>query len=417
MALDVLHFLREKFLDGLEAETGLEAERNGGDLPFQSIFLDIEKILKKMDMSDPNAHPQAKELLYDLNGTLAECQLIKEKRPLRLQKMDRFGCHSIKQFLLNKVVKRKLLSILKSLSSSNDRVASSSLTHRRSSSISMNNINPRHGFDPQIDFMNNINPRRGFDPQIDDIKKRLLDRNSNARSGMRGIGIVGTGGSGKTTLASMVFNSKEVREQFSVMIPSNLDRTSQSQKEGNRMSIFMDILRGGKQTYLTFERMLKKLEEEPDDYLLDKYILQFQRFLLGKRYIILLDDVWDTSLWYGESLQPPLDPGGRPYILSREWLDKTGGTIMVTSRLEEVAKRVVGEKNLRRIQPISREDCWSIFRDAVKREETVNPDDDPMILTMKEEIKDQCDGLPLAAHTLAEIIRDQIKRGQQGTQE
>ncbi|KAK9286008.1 hypothetical protein L1049_025211 [Liquidambar formosana] len=397
MALDVSHFLRKKFIDDLEEA---EAEKDGRELPFQSIFSQIkEKIQKEMDTSGPNAYPQAKELLYELNGTLAECRLIKEK-PLRLQKMDRFGCHSIKQFLLNKVVKRKLLSILRSLSNSNDGVASYSLTHRRSSI-----------------FMNNINPRRGFDRQIDDIKKRLLDRNSNARRRMRGIGIVGTGGSGKTTLSSMVLNSKEVREQFSVMIPSNLDRTSQSKKEGNRMNIFMDILRGGKQTYSTFERMLKKLEEEPDDYLLDKYILQFQRFLLGKRYIILLDDVWDTSFWYGESPQPPLDPNGRPYILSCEWLDKTGGTIMVTSRLEEVAKRVVGEKNLHRIQPISREDCWSIFKDAVKgKESTVKPDD-PMILTMEEEIKDQCDGLPLAAHTLAEIIHEQIKKKKDGEQQ
>ncbi|KAK9285307.1 hypothetical protein L1049_024498 [Liquidambar formosana] len=408
MAQDVLQFLRKKFIDGLE-----EAEKGNVQLPCRSIFLEIKELLTEMDMTTltgPNANDQAKDVLCDLNGTLAECRLVWEE-PLRLHKMDKFGWHSIKQLWLNEKVKKKLqgtLSKLRSPSDSNNggAVASYSPTDQIPSSVSISD--GIYGFNDQLDDIKEGPRIYGFNDQIDNIK-RLLKINSNARSGMTGIGIVGTGGSGKTTLASMVFNSKEVQEKFPVRISSSLKASRQSRTADIRMNIFKAIL-SGIGTNSTFKRMLKRLEEEPDDYLLDKYILQFQRFLLGKRYIILLDDVWDTSLWYGEDLNSPLDPDGRPYILSRGWLDKIGGTIMVTSRLDEVAKRVVGEKNLHHIQPISKEHCWSIFKDAVKgKESTVNADDQ-MILTMKEEIEDQCDGLPFAAHTIAKIIHEHMKK-------
>ena len=68
--------------------------------------------------------------------------------------------------------------------------------------------------------------------------------------------------------------------------------------------------------------------------------------------------------------------------------------MIVTNRNEEVAKKMVGEENLLQLQPLSDlESCWSIYKVSVVAEgvEFISQEQ------LKEKLKSNCGGLPLAA--------------------
>ena len=81
-----------------------------------------------------------------------------------------------------------------------------------------------------------------------------------------------------------------------------------------------------------------------------------------------------------------------------------GGVVIVTSRNEDVAKKMVGEENLLQLQPLSDpESCWSIYKDSVVAEgvEFISQEQ------LKEKLKSKCGGLPLAAKLMGKVKADQ----------
>ncbi|KAK7820372.1 probable disease resistance protein At5g45490 [Quercus suber] len=74
-----------------------------------------------------------------------------------------------------------------------------------------------------------------------------------------------------------------------------------------------------------------------------------------------------------------------------------GGTVIVTSRDENLAKVMVGEKNLLHLRPLlDPKSCASIFNDHVKDEQKLKND-------LEKEFLKKCAGLPLAATMMGKI--------------
>ncbi|XP_059650134.1 putative disease resistance protein RGA3 [Cornus florida] len=136
--------------------------------------------------------------------------------------------------------------------------------------------------------------------------------------------------------------------------------------------------------------------------------------LSNKKYLIVLDNVVHEDEWYSDLYVPSTDSYTTDSTISSIRLShglpkEGGGAVIVTSRPEDVAINMVGEQNLLRLQPsFDEEEIWSIFMDSVRRKEFVTSDHHPTLSRMKDEIVDRCDGLPLAARTLAEIISIQL---------
>ncbi|KAA8519905.1 hypothetical protein F0562_014185 [Nyssa sinensis] len=85
-----------------------------------------------------------------------------------------------------------------------------------------------------------------------------------------------------------------------------------------------------------------------------------------------------------------------------------GGTVIVTSRSEEVAKNMVGEENLIRLRPVrDQESCWLIFKDTVEKDGTQFPSD---LKYLQAEIVKKCAGLPLAAKMMGQIKHEQLQQ-------
>ena len=155
----------------------------------------------------------------------------------------------------------------------------------------------------------------GRDKDKEAIMKLVLEDNSD----------VGMGGVGKTTLARSVYNDGTLKAWICV-------------------SDIFDIVKVTK-------TMLEKITQKPcklsDLNLIQLYLLEK---LKGKKFLIVLDDVWieDCDCW--SSLTKPFLSGIR------------GSKVLVTTRNESVAAGVpLHTVEVYHLKQLSDEDCWLVF--------------------------------------------------------
>ncbi|RZB80582.1 putative disease resistance RPP13-like protein 1 [Glycine soja] len=151
------------------------------------------------------------------------------------------------------------------------------------------------------------------------------------------VSIVGMGGIGKTTLAQLVYNDQTVQDQFDL-------------KAWVYVSQDFDVVA------LTIAILKQRL--------------------MGKKFLLVLDDVWNENYSSWEALQIPFIYGF------------SGSRILITTRNEK---------------PLEKEDCWKLFatlafhdKDACKYSNLVS---------VGSKIVDKCGGLPLAIRTLGNVLQ------------
>ncbi|XP_071920047.1 disease resistance protein RGA2-like [Coffea arabica] len=186
--------------------------------------------------------------------------------------------------------------------------------------------------------------------------------------------IVGVGGLGKTTLAQLVFNDECIAKHFEpklwVWVSEDFD--------GKRI---IKALINSIQRTPTGELELAPLQRN------------LQELLRGKRYLIVLDDVWNENPQEWEKLKSVLECGSR------------GSSIVTTTRMEKVAT-IMGTLQTHHLSSLSDNQCWSLFRQrAFGRQEA---EEYPNLVVIGKEIVKKCGGVPLAAKALGGFL--QFKR-------
>ncbi|KAJ6934554.1 disease resistance RPP13-like protein 1 [Populus alba x Populus x berolinensis] len=201
------------------------------------------------------------------------------------------------------------------------------------------------------------------------ILKLLLSDDANGKNpGV--VPIVGMGGVGKTTLAQLVYNHSEVQERFGL-------------KAWVCVSEDFSILK------LT-KAILEEVGSKPDSESLNILQTKLKERLQGKKFLLVLDDVWneDYAEWF--TLLTPLKYGAQ------------GSKILVTTRNESVA-RVMRTVPTHHLNELTEDICWSLFAKHAFRGE--NPNDHEELLDIGRAIARKCKGLPLAAVTLGGLLR------------
>ncbi|KAK4583167.1 hypothetical protein RGQ29_026097 [Quercus rubra] len=179
------------------------------------------------------------------------------------------------------------------------------------------------------------------------------------------ISIVGMAGLGKTTLAKKVYNDERVKRHFDrtlwVCVSNNFDD----------QRILSEILEVVNPT-------LNKLENK------DAILVHLQKELQGKKYLLVLDDVWSEDLIKWDTL--------RSCLLGIN--SNMGNIIIITTRKDKVAKIM---ETLPRcdLEKLSDDECWSIIKKRVSCNE-ITPD----LEVIGREIAKKCGGVPLVARVL-----------------
>ncbi|CAL5380985.1 unnamed protein product [Camellia sinensis] len=123
---------------------------------------------------------------------------------------------------------------------------------------------------------------------------------------------------------------------------------------------------------------------------LDQAQVQLKQALAGKKFFIVLDDVWNKKYNDWNDLNSPFKDGAQ------------GSKVVVTTRSRDVA-RMMATVELHDVEILSDEDCWSLFAQHAFENRSI--DANPNLVSIGKKIVEKCKGLPLAAKTLSGLLR------------
>ncbi|XP_047259071.1 putative late blight resistance protein homolog R1A-3 [Capsicum annuum] len=205
----------------------------------------------------------------------------------------------------------------------------------------------------------------------DDQMKRMLTeltRYGGSSGELKVIPIVGMGGIGKTTLAKEVYNDESIRLHFNVHYWATV-----SQKH-NVKEILLSLLRCAKGEHFYMDD-----EAELADIL--------QKSLKGKRYLIVLDDMWYSEAWDAVRLCFPSE--------------NNGSRILLTTRNTEVACSAgTGSLSLQ-MDLMGTDESWNLF-ESIAFSNEVLPSEFKII---GKQVVDKCHGLPLSIAVVAGLLK------------
>ncbi|KAL8551720.1 hypothetical protein ACS0TY_000696 [Phlomoides rotata] len=182
--------------------------------------------------------------------------------------------------------------------------------------------------------------------------------------------IIGVGGLGKTTLAQFVYNDERVTEHFDtklwVCVSDDFDLKAV-------LKAIIESATGDKSNLENMDSLQRRVRQELNE----------------KRYLLILDDVWNENQEDWVKLKSILACGS------------IGASIVVTTRLKKVAD-IMKTLPAHCLTMLSEEQCWLLFKLRAFGQE----DDQHLNLeSVGRRIVKKCGGVPLAAKALGGLLR------------
>ncbi|XP_060670904.1 putative disease resistance protein RGA1 [Ziziphus jujuba] len=236
----------------------------------------------------------------------------------------------------------------------------------------------------------------------DDDKKKIIDlllcSDSRDKDNPSFLPIVGIGGLGKTTLAQFVYNDKNVEKYFhlrmwvclsgSFELKIILEKMIKSIKKraSVEQGLDLDQLHGSVEQGPDVDQLQGSVRQGLD---LDQLQNSLRQTLNGKRYLLLLDDVWNEDREKWPKLRTLLMDGSR------------GSAVLITTRNMDIAQMMQTIKPYE-LQGLDPNKSWSLFR-KVAFERGQEPHNSNIVRT-GEEIVEMCKGVPIAIRTIGSIL-------------
>uniref|UniRef100_A0ACD5YQQ1 Uncharacterized protein n=1 Tax=Avena sativa TaxID=4498 RepID=A0ACD5YQQ1_AVESA len=208
----------------------------------------------------------------------------------------------------------------------------------------------------------------GFEDEHEEIVDKLVDKNENMLSV---VSIVAMGGAGKTTLARKVCTSSRVKLHFEAVAWVTVSQKFKG------IDLLKDIM---KQVMGHKDGSMDQMQEHE----VGKNI---NDFLFLKRYLVVLDDVWETDTWEQINRKVKAFP------------DATNGSrVLLTTRSKDVADHVEMPTYVHVLKQLDEDKSWELFSSkalpAHRRSSIIHYVDE--FEELGRNLAKKCDGLPLA---------------------
>ena len=185
--------------------------------------------------------------------------------------------------------------------------------------------------------------------------------------------IYGIGGLGKTTLATMVYNSSQFKEFSRVWV--YVSQTFDLMNIGN--SIISQLTKEKKESEYTIMQLMQNSLQE---LLADK----------NKKILIVLDDLWEADVFRLKSLKDMLKIGNGSNVI-----------VIVTTRDEDIANKISTIQPYK-LRPLTDDMCWSIIKEKSAFE---SRGDREQLEKIGNVIAMKCCGVALAANSLGHTLK------------
>nr|GMD54196.1 putative late blight resistance protein homolog R1B-14 [Ipomoea batatas] len=204
----------------------------------------------------------------------------------------------------------------------------------------------------------------GFEDDLTTIKTRLIEPSNNIVF----IPIVGIPGTGKTTFAYQIFKDPNILNKFVHPIWVHVSQSF------DRRQKFIEIL-----------CQITKRAEDFSKVTEDQLKTRIKDLLKDKRYLIVLDDIWEKKDL--DSLKVAFPNNSQ------------GSRVLVTTRFHNVVDSI-GKPHI--LEPLDPDVSWRILEMNIFGKEGCCNDS---LKTLGEEIAKRCNGLPLALVVVAGILQ------------
>ncbi|XP_009611209.1 putative late blight resistance protein homolog R1C-3 [Nicotiana tomentosiformis] len=202
----------------------------------------------------------------------------------------------------------------------------------------------------------------------EDEAETLLNRLVGGPKELDIVPIVGMSGLGKTTLATKLYSHETVIQHYDVRSWCCITQVY------DRKEVLLKIWRG--------LGMLNTAKKENDHTELAD---ELRNFLKGKRYLIVVDDLWSVDAW--DDLRTIFPD------------DNKGSRLVLITRLDEVA--CYASTNPHHLRNLTEDESWELLKKIVFEDQERCPDE---LEVIGNEIATSCSGLPLAIVLISGLL-------------
>ncbi|CAN6346618.1 unnamed protein product [Urochloa humidicola] len=225
---------------------------------------------------------------------------------------------------------------------------------------------------------------------------RLLEKDrtgdGSVQQQTRVISIVGSGGIGKTSLAHQVYQKLEGRYNHRAF----LSVSRNPDVKGILRTILYEVVRQEDFDAVIEGDFVSRVAGE------DQLITKIREYLAGKRYFIVLDDIWDVKTWNSiKDIFP---------------MTSCGSKIITTTRINDVAQdccRSSTNGDIYNMTPLSMADSLRLFYRRLFNPEEKCPSH---LEEIAGQILEKCAGLPLAIIAISGLLSSKEKTKEQWDQ-
>ncbi|RZC77241.1 hypothetical protein C5167_001425 [Papaver somniferum] len=211
----------------------------------------------------------------------------------------------------------------------------------------------------------------GREKDISRIINLLLDKSSSNQHTYRYVLIVAMGGVGKTTLAKVIYDDDIVKHHFEIRMWVCVSQNSNQKQVVNQL---LESIHEERKELSSLDVMIKLLQEK----------------LIKKRYLIVLDDMWNNEHNEWDDM-----------LTTLSLIGAQGSKVIITTRSNEVASAT---SSLYRysLDRLSEVECWTMLEKIVFGHDGVEKTTNFVNIGMS--IAKKCGGVPLATKFLGSLM-------------